>query len=142
MFLPHTNGGVVPNSFSSFIGKLLTSPLESTLKKQESPTAIDSQLPLSVKHVPRRVANAPRFLFSSAYHGSVFESTILRQILAPFFTADEKRSSIGRSEFTNAVTRRLAHSDAKELSVAPSEIAILGLSACISTDKDGSDASS
>jgi hypothetical protein len=142
MFLLHINGGVELKSFSSSIGKQFAIPSESILKKQESPIATDVHIPCSVKHVPSRVANAPRLLFSSAYHGRVFESTILRHTLAPFFTADENRCSGGRTELTNAATRRPAHKDAKELSVAPSEIAMLGFAVEISTEKDGSDASS
>lgn len=136
------SGGVVPKAFSSSIGKLSTPPLEFTLKKHVSPTATDSHFPFSAKHVPIKVANAPRFRFSSAYHGSCFESTILRQILVALFTADLRRSSGGRVELTNKVTNRLAHSDAKELSVAPSETAKLGFSSITSSDEDGSDASS
>ena len=132
-----------PNSFSSSMGKLLTSPAELSWKIHESPTATDSQLPFSVKHVPRRVAKAPSFLFSSAYQGSFLESTVRRQILAAFFTAEKKRSSGGSSVVTNIHTSKLAHKRAKELSVAPSEIAMLDISVSNSVDEptDGRDIS-
>jgi len=142
VFLLHINGGVEPKAFSSSIGKQSAIPLESILKKQESPIATEPHTPCSVKHVPSRVANAPILLFSSAYHGRDFESTILRHTLRPFLTADESRCSGAALELTNAATRRLAHKEAKELSVAPSEIAMLGFLVSISPENDGSDASS
>src|SRR2546425_511181 len=123
-----TRKGLFENSLALLIGKRSITCPPRTWIKQQSPRAVASQRPSYdspvrlVRWSPRNAAAAPLRTFSSAYQGSGFRLTTLRQRSWSLRREVANRSGESRPSAYDR-TSSFAHRAEKEVSVAPSATA-------------------
>src|SRR5437868_6081362 len=115
-----------------FSGNASTTEQPRTCTRQLSPTATACQEWFGCSTKPSKVLKAPRSALSCAYHGRSWAAICLCQTSCRGGSHFSQAAGQSRGSFTQPRARRLAHTSAKELSVAPSATAKRPLSAFIS----------